>query len=159
MSADTLYPIFRIIHSILRWVVLLTALFAIIRSITGLSFRRSFMEADGRAGLWFTISMDLQLLVGIILYFFLSPTTTMALQNFGAAMSVGASRFFAVEHVLLMVLATVAAHVGRAQGKKKALAAAQRHRRSLIWYVLALVLVLAAIPWPFFSYGRPLLPF
>lgn len=159
MTADTLYPIFRVIHSVLRWVVLLTALFAIIRSITGLSFRRGFMQADDRAGLWFTISMDLQLLIGIILYFFLSPTTTMALQNFAATMSVAASRFFAVEHLLLMVLATVAAHIGRAQRKKKALSAQQKHRRTLIWYAVALLLVLAGIPWPFLSYGRPLLPF
>lgn len=159
MTADTLYPIFRIIHSILRWVVLLTALFAIIRSITGLSFRRSFMQADDKAGMWFTIAMDVQLLVGIILYFFLSPTTTMALQNFGATMSVAASRFFAVEHVLLMLLATIAAHIGRAQRKKKDLSAAQKHRRTLIWFAVALLLVLAGIPWPFLPFGRPLLPF
>lgn len=159
MTVDSLYPIFRIIHSVLRWVVVLTALFAIIRAITGMSFKRTFMDADNRAGMWFTISMDLQLLVGIILYFFLSPTTVMALQNMAATMSIAASRFYAVEHVLIMVLAVIAAHIGRSQHKKKALSAAQKHRRTLIWFVIALLLVLAAIPWPFLSYGRPLLPF
>lgn len=158
MTADSLYPIFLSIHSILRWVVILTALFAIIRAITGLSFRRGFMQADNRAGLWFTIAMDLQLLVGIILYFFLSPTTRLALQNFGGAMSNPQARFFAVEHTLAMVLAVVAAHVARSLSRK-AESARQKHRRALIGFGIALVLVLAAIPWPFLSFGRPLLSF
>jgi uncharacterized membrane protein YozB (DUF420 family) len=158
MTADTLYPIFRILHSVLRWVVILTALFAIIRATTGLSFRRGYMQTDDRAGLWFTISMDLQLLIGLILYFFLSPTTRIAMQDFGTAMGNSAMRFFAVEHLALMVVALIVAHVGRSL-IRKAPAAQQKHRRALIWYGLAVVLVLAAIPWPFFSYGRPLLPF
>jgi hypothetical protein len=158
MLPDTLYPVFLSIHSILRWAVLLAALFAIIRAITGLSFKRGFMQADNSAGLWFTILMDVQLLVGIILYFFLSPTTRIAMQNFGAAMGDSTARFFAVEHTLLMVLAVVAAHVGRSLSRK-AKEASQKHRRALIWFIIALVLLLAAIPWPFLSYGRPWLSF
>lgn len=148
-----LYTIFRVTHNILRWVVILTALFAIIRAITGLSFRRTFMKEDDRAGLWFTISLDLQLLIGIVLYFFLSPTTTLALKNFSTAMSDPGQRFFAVEHVSIMLLAVIAAHVGRALSRK-APTHPQKHRRALIWYTITLVLVLAAIPW-----FRSLLPF
>lgn len=151
-----LYNVVLEIHSIVRWVVILAALFALIRAITGLSFRRGYMATDNRAGLWFTTAMDIQLLVGIILYFFLSPTTTLALQNFSSVMASSTGRFFSLEHVLLMVIAVIVAHVGRAMARR-APTAAQKHRRSLIWFGLSLLIVLAAIPWPFLSYGRPLI--
>jgi hypothetical protein len=151
-----LYSVVLTLHSILRWLVIIAALFAIIRSITGLSFKRGWMQMDDQAGFWFTMFLDIQVLLGILLYFFLSPTTTNALQNFSAAMSNAATRFFAVEHVLGMVIAVVIAHIGRSLSKK-APTALQKHRRAAIWYSLAVLIILASIPWPFFSYGRPLI--
>lgn len=155
---NSLYPIFLVLHSILRWVVILTALFAIIRALTGVSFKRGFMAIDNRAGLWYTTALDLQLLVGIILYFFLSPTITLALQNFGGAMQNAATRYFAVEHVALMFVSVIVAHIGRSLSKK-APSAILKHRRALIWFTIALLILLAAIPWPFLSYGRPWIRF
>ena len=151
-----LYNVVLEIHSVVRWVVILTALFALIRAITGLAFKRGYMAMDNRAGLWFTTAMDIQLLVGVILYFFLSPTTTLALQNFSSVMGSSTGRFFSLEHVLMMVIAVVVAHVGRAMARR-APTAEQKHRRTLIWFGLSILIVLAAIPWPFLSYGRPLL--
>lgn len=150
-----LYPVFNTLHSILRWLVVLAALFAIIRAITGISFKRGWMQMDNRAGLLYTIFLDLQVLIGIILYFFLSPTTTIALQNFGAAMGNAATRFFAVEHVVGMLLGVIVAHIGRTL-VRRAPTDAQKHRRSIIWTAVSLIIVLASIPWPFMSYGRPL---
>lgn len=150
-----MYSIFVTVHSILRWLVVLAALFAIIRAITGMSFRRGWMEMDNRAGLWFTIFMDLQLLIGLILYFFLSPTTTQALQNFGSATGDPMRLFFTLEHPVLMLIAVVVAHVGRSLSRR-APTATQKHRRAAIWFTLAVLIVVAAIPWPFLPYGRPL---
>ncbi len=151
-----LYSVVLTLHSILRWLVILLALFAIIRALTGISFRRGFMQMDNRAGMLFASVMDLQLLVGIILYFFLSPITTKALQNFSAAMGRPVSSFFSIGHVIGMVIAVVLAHIGRSLSRK-APTAIQKHRRAVIWYSLSLLVVLAAIPWPFLSYGRPLI--
>lgn len=152
-----LYAIILTIHSIVRWVILLTGLFAIIRAITGLSFRRSFMAMDNRAGMLFTSALDLQLLLGIILYFFLSPITRPILSNFGGAMSSPQARFFGVEHVAVMLLAIIVAHVTRVLAKR-APKAAQKHQRILIGFVITFVLIALAIPWPFMAgYGRPLL--
>ena len=150
-----LYSILITLHSILRWLIVLAALFALIRAATGISFKRGWMQMDDRAGLWYTITLDLQVLVGIILYFFLSPTTTIALQNFGAAMGNATTRFFAVEHVFGMLIAVVAAHVGRSL-VRKASVPGQKHRRAALWTGQSLLIVLAAIPWPFLSYGRGL---
>lgn len=140
------------LHSILRWLIVLAALFTIIRAATGLSFKRGWMALDNRASLWYTVLLDIQVLVGIILYFFLSPTTLVALQNFSGAMRDSTMRFFAVEHVVIMLVAVVVAHIGRSM-VKKAPDAAAKHRRTLIWTVVSIVLVLAAVPWPFLAAG------
>ncbi len=150
-----IYGVFNTLHSILRWLIVLAALFVLIRAITGISFKRGWMKMDDRAGMWYTIILDVQVLIGIILYFFLSPTTKIALQNFGAAMGNPVMRFFAVEHVAGMLIGVVVAHVGRSLARK-APSNIQKHRRSAIWTVVSLLIVLASIPWPFLSYGRPL---
>jgi hypothetical protein len=151
-----MYSIVLEVHSILRWLIVLSALFALIRAVTGLSFKRGWMALDNQAGMWFTTLLDVQLLVGILLYFFLSPTTTAALRNFGGAMSNNAARFFAVEHVALMFVAAALAHIGRSRIRKIS-EPIQKHRRALIFFGLALLVILAAIPWPFLAYGRPLI--
>lgn len=150
-----IYGVFNNLHSILRWLIVLAALFVLIRAITGISFKRGWMKMDDRAGMWYTIILDVQVLTGIILYFFLSPTTKIALQNFGAAMGNPVMRFFAVEHVAGMLIGVVVAHVGRSLARK-ATSNIQKHRRSAIWTVVSLLIVLVSIPWPFLSYGRPL---
>lgn len=141
-----LYSVSLTIHSILRWLIVLAALLAIIRAVNGLSFKRGWTQTDNRVGLWFTLFMDIQLLLGILLYFFLSPTTQIALQNFGAAMGDSTLRFFAVEHTLIMLVAVIVAHIGRGMVRKAGTDAA-KHRRTLIWFGLAILLVLAGIPW------------
>jgi len=72
-------------------------------------------------GLFFMITLDLQLLLGLVLYFVLSPFTTQALNDFGAAMRNAPLRFFAVEHVTLMLAAVILVHVGRVLARKAAL--------------------------------------
>jgi hypothetical protein len=88
------------------------------------------------------------------LYFFLSPITRAALQNFGGAMSNAPVRYFAVEHILLMLIAAALAHVGRSRSRK-AEADLAKHRNAAIWFGLAVIVLLAAIPWPFLAVGRP----
>lgn len=139
------------LHNLVRWFVLIAGVLAFVVMITGLSGRR-FGPGDRRAGLIFTAVLDLQLLVGLIL-FFVSPITSGAMQNMGAAMSDAFMRFFLVEHTLMMVLAIVAAHIGYSQTKKAALPDRSRFMRGTIWYGISLVLIFAAIPW-----DRSLLP-
>jgi hypothetical protein len=148
-----LYSIVLSLHSILRWLVVIFAVLAIIRAINGLSFKRGWTALDNRVSLFFTISMDLQVLFGGLLYFFLSPITTVAMQNFAGVMGNSSVRFFAVEHIFMMILAMGIAHMGRSM-VRKATAAPEKHRRTLIWFGITILVVLAAIPW-----FRPLLPF
>ena len=148
------YSIVLTLHNIVRWLIVLSAVLAIVRAFTGLSFKRGYTLQDKNVGLWFTIFLDIQVLLGIVLYFFLSPKTIGVLQDFSQAMGNSLTRFYAVEHIFLMVLAVVIAHMGRSF-IRKANAAPEKHRRTLLWFGLAILLILAAIPWNF----SPLLRF
>jgi hypothetical protein len=67
---------------------------------------------------FFMISLHTQLLIGLVLYFFLSPITTGALSDFGAAMKDPATRLLAVEHISVNIIAVVLATINNAENKK-----------------------------------------
>lgn len=140
-------------HNIMRWIVVLLAVYALVRIFMGVFGKREFTESDRKALSFYAIGMDVQLLLGLLLYFFLSPLTTAAMSNFGAAMSDSTLRFFAVEHILLMVVAVVLAHVAVMMARR-ATTSASKFNRAAIWLTLSVLAVLAAIPWA----TRPLLP-
>lgn len=142
-----LYTTFLIVHSWLRWLVLIAGAAAVARGGSG----------NGNAGRLFVTLLDIQMLIGLLLYFWLSPLTTAALQDFGGAMSSSQLRYFAVEHVLGMIIAIALAHVGRAKIRK--VPEHRRARTAAIFYGLALLAILISIPWPGMPAGRPLFRF
>jgi hypothetical protein len=151
-----MYSFVLTLHSLLRWVVVILAVVTVARAFRGWFGKKEWMALDGRLGMLSSISIDLQLLMGLILYIFLSPSTKSAFQDFGATMSDQGLRYWAVEHVFWMVLALILMHVGRAISKR-AVGATSKHRRAAIFFGLATLAILFAIPWPFLSYGRPLI--
>ena len=143
------------LHSWLRWAVLIAGLVAAVRAISGLAQKRAWTRADDRAGFWFVILIDLQMLLGFAMYFFLSPITKAAMQDFGRTMASAGLRFWAVEHVFGMIVAIAIAHAGRAR-TKKVRPDATRHKVAAITFVLALLAILISMPWPGTPNGRPL---
>jgi len=141
------------LHSWIRWAVVLAGLAAFVRSV--LAGRRRWTPMDDRVGFWFTMLLDVQMLIGLLLYVWLSPITHEAFRDVGAAMKSSGLRFWAVEHIFGMLVAIALAHVGRARIRKADIA--RRHRLAAIFYGLALVSILASIPWPGTPNGRPLL--
>ena len=135
-----MYSLTLLLHSWLRWIVLLLGLIAVARA-----------RASSRSGIrdsvavLFTIAIDVQFLLGLLLYTLLSPMTRAAMQNMGAAMHAGAIRFWVVEHPFAMILALVFAHLGKS-----------RPRRSALFFAIAVLLLLAGMPWPGLPYARPL---
>jgi hypothetical protein len=146
-----------VLHSLLRWAVIVFGLLAVVRSLQGWLGARPWTPLDDRAGKYFVISLDVQTLVGLILYGGLSPITSAAFQDMGAAMKDAFLRFYAVEHLTMMLLGLGLVHVGRARGRKAATDVA-RHRTTAIFFVLGLLAILAGIPWPSRVVGRPLFP-
>lgn len=151
-----MYSFVLTLHSLLRWVVVILAVVTVVRAFRGWLGKKEWTALDGRLGMLSSASIDLQLLMGLILYIFLSPLTKDAFQDFAAAVSDQVLRYWAVEHAFWMVLALILMHVGRAISKR-AEEATDKHRRVAIFFGLATLVILLAIPWPFLSYGRPLI--
>jgi len=138
------------LHSVVRWVVLLLLLIAIFNSLT--AGNRLFTRGDARTGSMLTGFADLMFLVGIILWYFGPRGYKLLESGMSAAMKDPYARFFAIEHPIGMLIAIILLHVGKAQGKK-AINDRSKHRRTLVFYLLALLVILLSIPWPFRQIG------
>ena len=142
-----------ILHNLLRWAVLLFGVWAFLNAISGVATKRNYTANDSRSNFFFMLSCDIQLVIGLVLYF--TNGWAGRLKDFGNTMKDANSRFFAMEHGLIMLIAIVLVHVGRVSVKKAATPAA-KHKRSLIYFGLAIILILVSIPWPFREAARPL---
>jgi len=136
------------LHNLLRWVILIVGVIAVAMALRGAFARATWTGQQNALGRIFTISLDLQLLVGLLLYFVFSPITTGALRNFGAAMQDDRMRFFLVEHLPVMIIAIALVHIGAARARRLDSA-----RPAAIFYSIAMILMVFAIPW-----WRPLVP-
>jgi hypothetical protein len=133
-------------HSGLRWVALILIVAAIFNAFSN---RKSstYEKKDRLLNLFSMVSLHVQLLIGLVLYF-ISPKV-----SFNAGwMANKITRFFGMEHFLLMVLAIVVITIGRKKAENAAVAS-QKHQLILKWFVIGLVLILAGIPWPFRGLG------
>ena len=135
-----------IIHSLFRWLVLAVLLYAVIRALLGFTGNKNWTQTDRKTGLFLMIFADMQLLLGLILYFFTSGKGLKVFQNSDMGTVMKELRYFAVEHPLMMILAIVFIHIG----KKRSWAASEskiQHKNALIFYGLALIFILSRVPW------------
>ena len=151
-----MYSAFLLIHSLLRWVVVIAGLVTLARAISGITGRRNWLAGDAAAVRWFSIALDVQFVIGLLLYVWLSPFIRDAWADMAATMRNAPLRFFAVEHLIGMLIGIALAHVGKSKIGKAA-DAAQKHKLALIFFGLAMVVILLSIPWPGMPGGRPLL--
>jgi len=150
-----MYSVVLLVHSWLRWLVLLAAVVAVARAFTGRSGHKLWSAADERWLRVFTISLDVQFLFGLILYVGVSPIMGIAFRNLSDAMRQPSLRIFVVEHPIGMIAAIVLAHVGLSKVRKAATAHA-KHQTALLFVALSLIVILISIPWPWMPGGRPL---
>lgn len=139
------YPWLVGVHSVWRWAVLLAAVGAVAVGIWGLVRGISFPGPGRHASRIFVTAMDLQLLVGILLYL-TSPIVRAAWADFGGAMRAQELRFFTVEHTFTMLVAIALAHIGSARARR-APTAAKGYARMVLWFGLSLVVLLIGTPW------------
>ncbi len=118
------------LHSGWRWVVLLVAVVVIVKMLLGWFGRRSWGRLDDQLSLVFTIVIDIEVLLGILTWFFIK------------AWEMG--RIAAFEHPLIMLLAVVVAHVGQRRARRAADDTA-KYRTSAIFYGVSFVLILVGV--------------
>ena len=142
------------LHNIMRWVILILAVYALFRAYRGWFGKKDWEETDRKAGVFFSSALDTQLLLGIILWVF----GNWGYKAFELAGSVDGSSlmnvlFFALEHTISMLVAVVLVHVGMSTAKRMQDSTA-KHKRVAIFYSIAVLLILVSIPWM----QRPLFP-
>ena len=133
------------IHSYWAYIVLAILIFTVVNAIIGLKQKKEFRDKDLRLGLFTLILSHIQLLIGLGWYF-MSPFYKALKADAGAIMGDKAARLLAVEHPIMMILAIVLITIGWSKHKKKTEDAA-KFKTFVIFYGLALLLILSRIPW------------
>lgn len=144
-----MYEIFVFFHSIFRWLVLMSLLYAIGSSIQGLISKRAYTSADGLARTLATTISHTQLLIGFTLYFVISPITQYFMKS-GSGDNTEIW-FFGIYHIAMMLGAIIVMTIGGSIAKRAGTDHA-RFKAITIYFSIALSLILLAIPWfrPFF---------
>lgn len=135
------------LHSVLRWIILLLLLVALFKSFSDRN--KAFTAGHKKVGLFLMISADMMLILGLYQWF----AGDLGLKSIQAnGMSVVMKnpmlRFYAIEHLVLMLLAISSIHIAYAYSKKN-ISDSLKHKRALLFYGLALLMILIAVPWPF----------
>ena len=151
-----MYSATLLLHSWVRWIVVIAGLLAVARAIAGMRGGTPWTNSDDRGTLIFTIALDVQTLVGLALYAWLSPITRTAFADMGVTMRNPALRFWVMEHLVGMIMALALAHVGRIVIKRKT-EAGDKHRLAAMFMGVAMVVILLSVPWPWGANPRPLL--
>jgi len=142
---SSLYPVVLNLHAWVRWLILALLVASCVRACVDLIEKKRHPWTQ-KLQLFTLISCDLTLLLGLLLYAFLSPTTHLAFSDFALAMKTRELRFFAVEHPSMMFVAVFLVHVVQTKTKKnKTLLASSKIQ--LVLHSVAILLVLIGAPW------------
>jgi hypothetical protein len=129
------------LHSVLRWVILLLLLITLFQAIAK-------KPAIRQTSLWLLIASHTMMLIG--LYQLIAGRHGITKVTFPEGQSLMENsfyRFFWVEHPLLTITAIILITIARGKSKKL-------NYRAVTWLLLiALILLLVAIPWPFRDIG------
>lgn len=144
------------LHSWTRWLLVLVAVLTCAQSGWALANRRSYAKSDAALARGLAVLLNLQLVLGLLLYVRLSPVVRIGLSDFGTAMASSSMRFYVIEHQVAALVAIGIGHVGLHRARH-AIDDQQRHRRIVLGVGGCLLMIIIAIPWPFLPYGRALL--
>jgi hypothetical protein len=144
------------VHSALRWLALAALAAGCLRAVYAWRRGAAFARYDGALRTAAVQLLQLQMVVGYVLYFY-SPLVRLFWRDPAAALGQISVWFFGALHITLMTLAVIAATSGEALAKRVPDDRA-RFARFAAASGIALGLILIAIPWPFSPLAtRPLL--
>ena len=142
-----MYTSLLILHSITRWLVLISLVYAIFLSLKGYIADLKFSKQDNLVRHWTATIAHIQLILGVILYI-KSPIIKFFYSNYQEAKTNQEISFFGEIHISLMVVSVVVLTIGSALAKRKE-TDKEKYKTMLTWFSIALILILVAIPWPF----------
>lgn len=128
-----------LLHSTLRYFVLLFLIVLIVRSFLGWKNKSAFGAMDDRLSLWIFALAHSQLLLGVTLYF-VSPRVVFNSES----MKNPELRYWLVEHGFMMLIAITLITIGRISSKKTS-EQVIKHKRLFIYNIVALAIIITAI--------------
>lgn len=138
-------PFLLFLHSLLRYGVILAVAAAGLLHLRGFLLKKPILNGERALSILAVILCHTQLAIGLILY----------LLNFSnySNMTGRIGRFWKMEHIGTMILAVALVTLGRVLSKK-AKEESIKQKRIAIYFLVALALILWAIPWPMTELGR-----
>ena len=143
-----MYNILLTTHSLFRWLVLVSLLYAIYRNYKGWFYKRPFTKFDNSVRHVTATMAHIQLTLGFGLYL-ISPVINYFLNNYNSAVKIRDIRFFGMEHSLMMIVAVVIITIGSAKAQRKS-TEQEKFKTIAIWFSIGLFIILTSIPWGFF---------
>src|SRR5690606_26023818 len=136
----------KMLHSLWAYLTLLLIVIAALNALFTFFGNKEFHPIDFRISLFTLIVTHIQLLLGLILFFAADDLSLFCELGMGGIMKNSILRSNIVEHPLMMIIAVILITVGYSKHKKK-LTSKPKFKVLAIFYTLALVCVLAKIPW------------
>lgn len=134
-------------HSVIRWILVISLVLTIIYAAFNRAGKQPFNSTIKNLSFISLNILHLQFIIGLVLYF-ISPKVIFS----GLAMKAPLTRFFLVEHLTGMLIAVVLITVGHSLAKK-AFSDNKKYNRILVFYTIGFLILLAAVPWPFYNLG------
>lgn len=142
-----MYSTLLIVHSIFRWLVLLSLVYAIVNALRSYYLQLNFRKSDDLLRHWTATIAHVQFMIGMVLYF-KSPVVKFATDVTNPDFLINSHQFFRYVHISLMLLSVVLITIGSAKSKR-AETDALKFKIMLLWFSIALLIIFLAIPWPF----------
>jgi hypothetical protein len=131
---------------------------SIVKSLSGFTGKKTLSAGDKKLWLFTMITAHTTLLVGIALLLFGTFGILKGVPEGVSVMKNATYRFYWVEHPVMMLLAIVLITIGRGQAKKS-ISDYNKYKKAFWFFLVALLVILAAVPWPFRpEIGRTLIP-
>ena len=153
-----IYTAFLLLHSWFRWILLISLLYLIVRAFRSWKTQQEFSSKDNTLRHLVATFAHIQLLFGIGLYL-TSPISGYFMTHFKEAVHIREIRFFGLEHSVTMLFAVFVITLGSMIAKRQN-THDSKFRTIVIWYTIALLPILIAIPWEFSPFiSRPFFRF
>jgi len=140
------------LHNLLRYAIVIFLIINVVKSFLGWFGKKKYTAGDNKLSLFLFITAHLQLVIGLVLYFISDIVQGYKAMPMIDIMKDSVARFWVVEHMLSMIVGIVIITLGRIMAKKAKTDGA-KFRRQAIYFTLAMVIIFAAIPWPWAAEG------
>ncbi|WP_183883527.1 hypothetical protein [Pedobacter cryoconitis] len=152
-----MFSILLICHSVTRWLVLISLGTTIYRSATGLLNKKHFTKKDDQCRHWTATIIHIQFIFGMVMYFKSPAVARFHMTGLEATRGITDSVFFGIIHISMMLTAVILVTLGSAFAKRYT-EDDKKYKTILLYFGIALLIILAAIPWPFSPLAqRPLI--